>query len=252
MLNNDYWELSYHTWSLGHTLHLDILLCCEVLSLVSSLSSFFSLIYICNCFLLLISLTYRSKQLGPLFKLVMCTCLLPALLILWPVVGIVGSIVGGAAYGFFSPIVATFEAVEGGKENKIVHCFIVCFISELNKILVILFSCCCSTQKFHVAPTGWNLEHCFKDFWYCQGCRKCMLPYLFLGYGWPKRRGKWEILWNQVLCHYISQFVVIFSLMKTYILGIVVYISNFTYIIHMCSWYCQSSYIYLFSEPSTL
>lgn len=48
------------------------------------------------------------------------------LLILWPVVGIVGSIAGGAAYGFLSPTFATFKAIEEGKENKIVHCFIVC------------------------------------------------------------------------------------------------------------------------------
>ncbi|KAJ1412713.1 putative transmembrane protein [Sesbania bispinosa] len=67
---------------------------------------------------------FRSKQLGPLLKLVMCTCLLPVLLISWPMVGIIGSIVGGAAYGYFSPIFGTFEAVGGGKENKIVHCFI--------------------------------------------------------------------------------------------------------------------------------
>ncbi|XP_061365848.1 uncharacterized membrane protein At3g27390-like [Gastrolobium bilobum] len=65
----------------------------------------------------------RSKQLGPLLKVVMCTCVLPVLLILWPVVGIFGSIVGGAAYGFLSSIFATFEAVEGGKENKVFHCF---------------------------------------------------------------------------------------------------------------------------------
>lgn len=58
----------------------------------------------------------------------MCTILLPVLLILWPVLGIVGSIVGGAAYGFLSPLFATFEAIEGEKENKTFHCFIVCFV----------------------------------------------------------------------------------------------------------------------------
>ncbi|KAK7381035.1 hypothetical protein VNO78_33559 [Psophocarpus tetragonolobus] len=66
----------------------------------------------------------RSKKLGPSLKLVTCTCLLPLVLILWPVVGIVGSVIGGAAYGFLSPIFATFEAVEGGKGNKLFHCFI--------------------------------------------------------------------------------------------------------------------------------
>ncbi|KAK8466694.1 hypothetical protein PHAVU_008G145500 [Phaseolus vulgaris] len=66
----------------------------------------------------------RAKQLGPLLKLVICLCVLPALLVLWPVFGILGSILGGAAYGFLSPIFATFEAVEEGKDDKLYHCFI--------------------------------------------------------------------------------------------------------------------------------
>ncbi|KAH1193124.1 putative membrane protein [Glycine max] len=56
-------------------------------------------------------------------------CFLPFFVGLWllgniKVAGIVGSVIGGAAYGFFAPIFATFEAVEGGKENKLFHCFI--------------------------------------------------------------------------------------------------------------------------------
>lgn len=66
----------------------------------------------------------RAKQLGPLLKIVICLCVLPVLLISWPLVGILGSIVGGAAYGFLSPIFATFEAVEEGKDDKFFHCFI--------------------------------------------------------------------------------------------------------------------------------
>ncbi|XP_027345536.1 uncharacterized membrane protein At3g27390-like [Abrus precatorius] len=66
----------------------------------------------------------RAKQLGPILKLVICTCVLPVLLISSPLVGIVGSIVGGAAYGFLSPIFATFEAVEEGKDENFFHCFI--------------------------------------------------------------------------------------------------------------------------------
>ncbi|KAK2420358.1 putative membrane protein [Trifolium repens] len=66
----------------------------------------------------------RCKQLGPLLKLVICTILLPVLLILWPVVGIIGSILGGIFYGFLSPLFATFQAIEEGKKNKILHCFI--------------------------------------------------------------------------------------------------------------------------------
>lgn len=73
------------------------------------------------------SLIGRAKKLGPVLKLVLCVSVLPALLILWPVVGILGSIVGGAAYGFLSPVMATFKAVEEGKTNKLYHCFYVCF-----------------------------------------------------------------------------------------------------------------------------
>ncbi|CAL0332985.1 unnamed protein product [Lupinus luteus] len=64
-----------------------------------------------------------SRQLGPFLKLVICICVLPILLISLPVVGIVGSIIGGAAFGFLSPIFATFEAIEEGKEDKLLHCF---------------------------------------------------------------------------------------------------------------------------------
>lgn len=67
--------------------------------------------------------TVRAKLLGPVLKLVLCVCVLPLLLILWPVVGIVGSIISGAAYGFLSPIFATFDAVGEGKTNKLFHCF---------------------------------------------------------------------------------------------------------------------------------
>lgn len=76
----------------------------------------------------MISLTNRAKQLGPFLKLVICICALPVLLLSYPVVGIIGSIVGGAAYGYLSPIFATFEAVEEGKDDKLFHCFVVCFI----------------------------------------------------------------------------------------------------------------------------
>ncbi|KAG2714717.1 hypothetical protein I3843_03G044700 [Carya illinoinensis] len=65
----------------------------------------------------------RAKRLGPVLKLFVCICILPSLLILWPVVGIIASIIGGAAYGFLSPLFATFDAVGEGKSNKLFHCF---------------------------------------------------------------------------------------------------------------------------------
>lgn len=63
----------------------------------------------------------RAKQLGPVLKLVLCVCV-SVLLILWPLVGIIGSIIGGAAYGFLSPIFATFDAVGEGKTDEFFHC----------------------------------------------------------------------------------------------------------------------------------
>ena len=114
-------------------------------------------------FLVLISLTHRSEKLGPALKFVACTCLLPLVLILWPLVGIVGSVIGGAAYGFFAPIFATFEAVEGGKEYKLVHCFIVCFFFEVTKILGNFVLLLLLNTQFHIASSGWNMDHYYKD-----------------------------------------------------------------------------------------
>ena len=86
------------------------------------------------------SLMSRAKRLGPVLKLVLCISVLPVPLILWPVVGIVGSIIGGAAYGFFSPIFATFDAVGVGKTRKLYHCFYVCLQSMISFLYKILYS----------------------------------------------------------------------------------------------------------------
>ncbi|CAH9123190.1 unnamed protein product [Cuscuta epithymum] len=64
---------------------------------------------------------FSTKQLGPVLKTVIGICL-PAVLLLWVLIAIVSSIVGGAAYGFLSPILATSRAVEHGKTNKFFHC----------------------------------------------------------------------------------------------------------------------------------
>ncbi|CAN0925105.1 Uncharacterized membrane protein At3g27390 [Linum grandiflorum] len=63
-----------------------------------------------------------SKQLGPFLKLIVCICL-PAILVMWPVIGFAGSIIGGALYGLLSPIFATFDAIGEGKSNTCYHCF---------------------------------------------------------------------------------------------------------------------------------
>ncbi|XP_045824329.1 uncharacterized membrane protein At3g27390-like [Trifolium pratense] len=65
----------------------------------------------------------RTKRFGLVFKVVVLICL-PVPLLLWPVVGIVGSFLGGIGYGFFAPLLATFEAVGENVEDKFHHCFI--------------------------------------------------------------------------------------------------------------------------------
>ncbi|KAI3465553.1 hypothetical protein Pfo_022216 [Paulownia fortunei] len=64
----------------------------------------------------------KSKRLGWILKnLVLIS--LPVPLILWPVIAIVGSILGGIGYGFFAPLIATFEAVGENVTDKWYHCF---------------------------------------------------------------------------------------------------------------------------------
>lgn len=65
----------------------------------------------------------RTKQLGPVLKFVTCIAV-TVLLVLWPLIGIVGSILGGAGYGFFAPLLATFEAVGEGKTDEFIHCIV--------------------------------------------------------------------------------------------------------------------------------
>ncbi|KAG5527135.1 hypothetical protein RHGRI_028153 [Rhododendron griersonianum] len=62
----------------------------------------------------------RSKQFGPVLKLVLWLCI-SVLLIIWPTIGIVGSIIGGAAYGLLAPVFATFSAVGEGKTDQFFH-----------------------------------------------------------------------------------------------------------------------------------
>ncbi|KAH0923820.1 hypothetical protein HID58_023838, partial [Brassica napus] len=64
----------------------------------------------------------RAKQIGHILKFFLCLCL-PAAIILWLVLGILASVLGGALYGFLSPIFATFDAVGEGKPYPFFHCF---------------------------------------------------------------------------------------------------------------------------------
>ncbi|XP_022987036.1 uncharacterized membrane protein At3g27390 [Cucurbita maxima] len=62
----------------------------------------------------------RTKRLGLVLKSVVLV-FLPLPLILWPIVGVIGSLLGGIGYGFFVPLIATFEAVGGGITDKLFH-----------------------------------------------------------------------------------------------------------------------------------
>ncbi|KAG6486098.1 uncharacterized membrane protein At3g27390-like [Zingiber officinale] len=64
----------------------------------------------------------RSKQLGPVLKFILALGA-SIILVLWPLVGILGSILIGVGYGFLAPVVATFDAVGEGKANNFLHCF---------------------------------------------------------------------------------------------------------------------------------
>ncbi|XP_031385696.1 uncharacterized membrane protein At3g27390-like isoform X2 [Punica granatum] len=64
----------------------------------------------------------RTKRLGLILK-VLVLLLLPVPLVLWPVVGILGSLLGAVGYGVFAPVIATFEAVGENVTDKFYHCF---------------------------------------------------------------------------------------------------------------------------------
>lgn len=66
----------------------------------------------------------RTKQLGPVLKLVVSIGVCVALVV-WLVAGILGSIMAGIVYGFLAPVMATFDAVGEGKSNQFLHCFVV-------------------------------------------------------------------------------------------------------------------------------
>ncbi|KAL4378931.1 hypothetical protein GQ457_02G005020 [Hibiscus cannabinus] len=64
----------------------------------------------------------RTKRLGLALKIVVLVSLIVPL-VLWPVVAVVGSLLGGIGYGFFAPLIATFEASGQNAIDKCHHCF---------------------------------------------------------------------------------------------------------------------------------
>ncbi|XP_023918028.1 uncharacterized membrane protein At3g27390 isoform X1 [Quercus suber] len=65
----------------------------------------------------------KTKKLGLILKILVLVSL-PVPLVLWPIFGIVGSLLGGVGYGFFAPLLATFEAVGENVTEKFYHCFV--------------------------------------------------------------------------------------------------------------------------------
>lgn len=123
-----YWKLCNHLRPFTGTRDLDVIFDFEVLDLAETISVLYN-----NTIVYLLSILkwslfgFSAKQLGPILKLFLCLCL-PVGVILWLVVSIVGSVLGGAIYGFLSPIFATFDAVGEGKSDPLFHCFYVSFL----------------------------------------------------------------------------------------------------------------------------
>lgn len=64
----------------------------------------------------------RTRKLGPVLKVVLLL-ILPVPFFVALLFGIAGSVLVGLGYCFLTPLVATFEAVREGRQNKFVHCF---------------------------------------------------------------------------------------------------------------------------------
>ena len=87
----------------------------------------------------------RTKMVGPVVKLLLLIAA-TAVLVLWLIIGVVGSILAGLTYGFLAPAMATFDAVGEGKEKPLVHCFLVQYTCNG----FILISVLCVQYLFHM------------------------------------------------------------------------------------------------------
>ncbi|XP_074563128.1 putative membrane protein At3g27390 [Curcuma longa] len=64
----------------------------------------------------------RTKKFGSLLK-VLLLMLMPVLLLLWPFAATIGAILAGLGFGIALPLMATFEAIREGVQNKFTSCF---------------------------------------------------------------------------------------------------------------------------------
>ncbi|XP_011085423.1 uncharacterized membrane protein At3g27390 [Sesamum indicum] len=90
----------------------------------------------------------KSRRLGWILK-ILALFSLPVPLILWPVIAIIGSVLGGIGYGFFAPLIATFEAVGENVTDKWFHCF---------------SDGCCSTLKGSCTAVRDFTDFCFHSY----------------------------------------------------------------------------------------
>ncbi|KAK9074119.1 hypothetical protein SSX86_006716 [Deinandra increscens subsp. villosa] len=65
----------------------------------------------------------KTKRIGCVLKVLLVVFLfLP--LVLWPAISIAGSLLGGVGFGFFAPLIATFEVIGTDRKDKCFHCFV--------------------------------------------------------------------------------------------------------------------------------
>ncbi|XP_021999975.2 uncharacterized membrane protein At3g27390 isoform X1 [Helianthus annuus] len=65
----------------------------------------------------------KTKRLGWVLKMVILFLLfLP--LVLWPLAAVAGSLLGGIGFGFFAPLIATFEVIGTDHKDKCFHCLV--------------------------------------------------------------------------------------------------------------------------------
>lgn len=121
------WEHIGGDRTVACSFYLDLLLCGKVcfLSLHPDLWIIVVLPFQYElCFVVICGFQFRTKRLGWVLKIVLLMAL-PVPLILWPIMATIGSLLGAIGYGFFAPLLATFEAVGENVKEKFYHCFVV-------------------------------------------------------------------------------------------------------------------------------
>lgn len=107
---------------MASTCCLGLLLHVEVLSSINLVLEIF--LFMPSLIMNFVWLNGSAKRLGPLMKVVLCVLFTPVL-VLWPIGAVLGSFLGGLAYGFLGPMFGTFKAVGEGKTDQFVHCITV-------------------------------------------------------------------------------------------------------------------------------